>query len=299
MLLKLKTEIEENQLALVSFGNENAALLLVTYLISQDIPASYAYVEGDLNHQVLLDAPDLIQEAAFIVKEFVDNPTDPKYQQKAWELRQEIIHDRQQAILPKIRWTSFQQTPFMWLIMGICLLVYISSLAGGSYWVNEHLMLLPWNLLFESGQWWRAITPAFIHFDEMHIIFNLLWWWFAGKEIEKKFGSSTLLLIFLLCAIIPNLGQLMTDGPEFGGLSGVVYGVIGFVWWCGWLRPQWGLALPNYIIGFSLVWLVLGYVDILWVSVANTAHTLGLVCGCAIAWCYVHFTQNRSQKDAL
>ncbi|MEP4892400.1 MAG: rhomboid family intramembrane serine protease GlpG [Aliiglaciecola sp.] len=283
-------------LELVSFGHESPALLLVTYLISQNIPASYAYAEGDLNHQVLLDDPSFLQEAAFIVKEFVDNPTDPKYQKRAWETEQQIFRERRQAAKPKLSWSMFKQTPFMWLIMAICILVYLGSIAGGFIWVRENMMLLPWSLLVETGQWWRTITPAFIHFDEMHIIFNLLWWWLAGKGIEQKFGSSTLLLIFLVTAIVPNIGQLLMSGPDFGGLSGVVYGIIGFVWWCGWLRPQWGLTLPNYIIGFSLIWLVLGYVDLLWVSVANTAHTLGLVCGCAIAWCYVFFTQKPQNK---
>jgi GlpG protein len=116
-----------------------------------------------------------------------------------------------------------------------------------------------------------------------------LWWWTLGKQIESVFGFSGLLIIFCITAIIPNVIQYWISGPNFGGLSGVVYGLVGFVWWIGWLRPNWGLWLPKPMIGFMLVWLVLGYTDILWVSVANSAHTSGLISGCVLAFIWSRF----------
>ena len=46
-----------------------------------------------------------------------------------------------------------------------------------------------------------------------------------------------------------------------------------------WQRPSHPLYLPPGLIGFLLFWLVLGYTDLLWVNVANTAHTAGLISG--------------------
>ena len=71
----------------------------------------------------------------------------------------------------------------------------------------------------------------------------------------------------------------MVPGINFGGLAGVVYGLLGFYWILGWLRPHWGFVLNKGVIGFMLAWLALGYVDILPVNMANTAHTLGLLTG--------------------
>ncbi|HCA76013.1 MAG TPA: rhomboid family intramembrane serine protease GlpG, partial [Alteromonas sp.] len=88
----------------------------------------------------------------------------------------------------------------------------------------------------------------------------------------------------VVTALVSNLAQLMVSGPNFGGLSGVVYGLVGFVWITGWLRPQWGLYLPKAIVGFMLVWLLLGFADVLWVNMANAAHTAGLISGCVMAW---------------
>jgi len=33
-----------------------------------------------------------------------------------------------------------------------------------------------------------------------------------------------------------------------------------------------------------LVWLLLGFADVLWVNMANAAHTAGLMSGCVMAW---------------
>ena len=76
----------------------------------------------------------------------------------------------------------------------------------------------------------------------------------------------------------------MVDGPSFGGLSGVVYALVGYVWWLGWLMPEKGLSLSKPIIGFMLFWLLLGYTSLMPINVANTAHLLGLLSGCMLAY---------------
>ena len=43
------------------------------------------------------------------------------------------------------------------------------------------------------------------------------------------------------------------------------------------------MTLPRAIVGFMLVWLVIGYADVLWVNMANTAHLVGLISGCLLA----------------
>ena len=110
-----------------------------------------------------------------------------------------------------------------------------------------------------------------------------MWWWQLGGSVERVLGKGALINLFLVTAIFSNLGQFIVTGPNFGGLSGVVYGLVGYVWWYGWLSPEKGLTISKPIIGFLLFWLVLGYVDVLPVNMANTAHLLGLVSGCLLA----------------
>jgi GlpG protein len=138
-----------------------------------------------------------------------------------------------------------------------------------------------------QGQPWRLITPVFLHFGLMHIVFNSLWCWELGRRIELALGSINLGGLFLATAALSNFAQHATSGPVlFGGLSGVVYAFLGFSWAAGMTNPRWrALAPATPIMLFMVGWLlicILGVVDVLGFSVANAAHVGGLVSGVII-----------------
>lgn len=138
-----------------------------------------------------------------------------------------------------------------------------------------------------SGQYWRLVTPVFLHFGWLHIVFNSLWCWELGRRIELALGSANLAGLFLVTAVLSNSIQHAASGPVlFGGLSGVVYGFLGFAWVAGRLNPRWqGLAPATPIMLFMVGWLVIclvGVFDVLGFSVANGAHVGGLVSGATI-----------------
>ena len=183
------------------------------------------------------------------------------------------------------RWlVSLRRAPVTGIILILCTLIFGASLVGLFQPIAAALMIMPLGNLLQNHEWWRLLGPAFIHFSVLHFIFNLLWWSMLGSQVERQFGSSFIIILFVVTALVSNLAQLIVSGPNFGGLSGVVYGLVGFVWITGWLRPQWGLYLPKAIVGFMLVWLLLGFADVLWVNMANAAHTAGLISGCVMAW---------------
>ncbi len=134
---------------------------------------------------------------------------------------------------------------------------------------------------------WRMITPAFLHFSATHLVFNVFWWWYLGGRIELFLGSKMLFGLFVFTAIASNLVQFFWQGPLFGGLSGVVYGLLGFSMVMSAKRggPLW---LPPMLLVFMVGWLLLGYADILPVNMANDAHLAGLVSG-LIAGIFVRF----------
>jgi len=126
----------------------------------------------------------------------------------------------------------------------------------------------------------------------MHIVFNTMWWWQIGGQIERVLGKGALLNLFFISAVISNLGQFLVSGPNFGGLSGVVYALFGYIWWYDWLAPEKGLNISKPIVGFLLFFMLLGFADILPVTMANTAHLLGLVSGCGLAWFKIKVAKN-------
>ena len=123
-----------------------------------------------------------------------------------------------------------------------------------------------------------------LHFSLTHLVFNLAWWLYLGRQFEQRLGSATLLGITLFIALLSNAAQLIMVNPQFGGLSGVVYGLFGYFWITGIINPAQRLHISNGLAGFMLLWLVLGFFDVLWVSMANWAHLGGLVAGMFCAW---------------
>lgn len=273
---------------LIAFNQQSPAHLLANYLTSQHIQA--AVVQHDKEFVVVLDNHDHLDRAKIIADGFLANPTDPKYQQAAWDNGKNVrLAPSGNGFSMGNIITDAVKAPFTSVVFILCVAVYLLSLFGLFAPIAQHLLMQPFSILSQNHEWWRLLGPAFIHFSALHIIFNLLWWGMLGAKIERILGMSMLLIVFLVSATISNAAQALFSDPVqgnlflFGGLSGVVYAVMGFVWWLGWLRPSWGLSLPNSIVGFMLVWLVLGYADILWVNMANAAHTAGLISGCLLA----------------
>ena len=130
------------------------------------------------------------------------------------------------------------------------------------------------------GQVWRLISPIFLHFGALHLIFNLWWLRDLGTVIERRKGWLMLLAIVIVSGILGNIGQSIMAGPNFGGMSGVVYALFGYIWMKGMFEPWDGLGAPQQTVGIMLGWLVLCIVGII-PGIANTAHVVGLVVGMA------------------
>ncbi|HCU24061.1 MAG TPA: hypothetical protein DF383_03510 [Deltaproteobacteria bacterium] len=131
------------------------------------------------------------------------------------------------------------------------------------------------------GQVWRLFTPMFIHFGLLHILFNMLWLKDLGTVIERKQGSLFFLIQVLLLSALSNFGQYYMSGPSFGGMSGVVYGLFGYIWIRGRYDPSLGLSLNPSVVTMMIVWFFLCLTGLVG-NVANWAHGVGLVTG--MAW---------------
>jgi GlpG protein len=268
---------------LVQVKQHNIALLFANYLTSLDIDAK---VQKDDSDYVIYCASNKIDQAKEIFAEFIADPYQEKYQQAAWQSGQvSQVQDNSPSLITSFKQQFLAHAGVVTLtVFALCWLVFIASLLGFARPTFELLHFYPKltiEAFFDSPL--RLLGPALFHFSWLHIVFNTMWWWQLGGSVERTLGKGALINLFLITALVSNLGQFMVSGPNFGGLSGVVYGLVGYVWWYGWLAPEKGLMISKPIIGFLLFWLLLGYVDVLPVNMANTAHLLGLVSGCLLA----------------
>jgi GlpG protein len=119
----------------------------------------------------------------------------------------------------------------------------------------------------------------------IHIFFNMWWLRELGSMIEARQSTLLLGLLVLVIAAGSNLGEYWLGRTvTFGGMSGVLYGLLGYIWFRGKFDPGSGLFLHPTTVTMMLVWLVVcytGYVG----AIANAAHVVGLVIG--MAWGYL------------
>ena len=59
--------------------------------------------------------------------------------------------------------------------------------------------------LVQAGQWWRLITPVFVHIGFAHILINSITLYFIGLYIEQLFGHWRMLVIYFVSAVAGNL----------------------------------------------------------------------------------------------
>ncbi|MGR5066165.1 rhomboid family intramembrane serine protease GlpG [Photobacterium sp. DNB22_13_2] len=266
---------------LAGLNNPRQAQAFIDYMASRGISLVMAPEPEGMFALWLEDGQHWVEVEAEL-NQFLSNPSDSKYQAASWQVaesRTAKFHYRSPSLLGLVR---AQAGPFTLLVMAVSVVIYLLWLLGLQQPVFS-LMHFP---LMDGDEWqlWRFFSHALIHFSTLHVIFNCLWWWILGGQLERHSGSAKLLQIFLISALISGFAQFWLHGPNFGGLSGVVYALLGYIWWMGWLAPQRGLSIPKPYVVFMLAWLVLGFADVLGMSVANMAHLFGLLSGCALGW---------------
>lgn len=287
-------------------ANETSAKTFGDYLYVQGI-------ENRIEHQpeegwaVWVNDEDKLEGATRLLQAFRANPADPQYHtqaKSASDLRAEEerqqenyrkrLRDRRHLFRPL---TAYGFGPVTFVLIAISVFVFLLSRFGNE---PQRVMPLaitsysfdaagpPWdNSLPEirHGEIWRLVTPIFIHFAVLHILFNMLWLRDLGSMIEGRQSSLHLILLVLVIAAGSNLAQFYFGHfPNFGGMSGVVYGLMGYIWFRGKFDPASGLFLHPSTVTMMLIWLVACYTGLLG-SIANYAHSAGLLMGGA--WGYL------------
>jgi len=286
-------------------AEEKAARTFADYLYVQKIESRLEHEKPD-GWGIWIHDEDKLEEAARLLAAFQANPTDPQYRAEAKtaaELRAEAekgeanylkkLHDRRHLFRP-LRDYGFGPVTFGLIVISVIVALYsrlgadpqpIMRLFMTEYTLSGNL--LEWNNALPEirhGQVWRLITPIFIHFGLLHLFFNMLWLRDLGSMIEARQSWKLLTVLVLVIAAGSNLAQYFFGGPVFGGMSGVVYGLLGYIWMRGKFDPGSGLYLHPSTVTMMIIWFLVCFTPIL-PHVANAAHAAGLVMG--LAWGYL------------
>ncbi|MEH0373471.1 rhomboid family intramembrane serine protease GlpG [Vibrio mimicus] len=265
---------------LTTLNNPRAAQAFIDYMAAHQIDIQMMPdASGQFSLWVLHDQHVDVAQAE--LQAFLQNPYDQKYQAASWDVADQKRPQFNYAAPNLLSLIKAKAGAFTLFIMALCIAIFALQTFGAGDAIFNALHFPAQ----ASQQWqiWRWVSHALLHFSVMHIAFNLLWWWQFGGDLEQRLGSLKLIKLFLVSAIISGAGQYWVEGANFGGLSGVVYALAGYLWVLGQRAPQLGLSIPRSLMGFMLIWLVLGFVQP-FMAIANTAHLAGLISGVVLAW---------------
>jgi GlpG protein len=238
---------------------------------------------------VWIYSEDQVEKGNLALTDYLQNPADRKYQTGAETAAiAEQRQQREQADFAKRVRTAeqiFKRSDAAPLTLSLIIICVGVMLIGGfnPSFANVHWLLMSetgYGFLPEvrSGQVWRLITPIFIHFSLTHILFNMWMLYDFGRMLEISQGTKKFALLVVVIGIGSNLGQYIIGGPGFGGFSGVLYGMFGYIWVRSQCEPSSGLMLSSMTVIIMLVWFFICLFGMMG-PVANGAHAVGFVMG--------------------
>lgn len=275
--------------------------------------SDFLYVKGIDNQvdpaedgawEIWVNAEQHIDTALHLLDRYRGDPDDPEFQGVSEAARQQrSIEEKKQAAAQARffdRRRLFPAAPragvLTKVLIAVSILVAILSRLGSDRAHLKPLFISEYSVAGQYVQWrgglpeirrgqvWRLFTPMFIHFGILHLLFNMLWLKDLGSMIEARQGTWLLAVLVLVIAATSNLGQYAASGPAFGGMSGVVYGLLGYIWIRGKFDPTSGLFVHKQTVTMMIVWFFLCLSGVIG-NVANAAHGVGF--GVGIAWGFI------------
>ncbi|HMB27452.1 MAG TPA: rhomboid family intramembrane serine protease [Blastocatellia bacterium] len=208
---------------------------------------------------------------------------------------QSVVAEEQERVERRYARALFSRaTPVTYALLaanvGVFLLMAIVS--GGSEDTDTLIAFgAKTNRLLQSGEWFRLITPIFIHAGLLHLLLNSYALWVVGTQVEKLYGSARFLLIYLLSGVGgvagSYFGQIILQKPydlPSVGASGAIFGLFGVLAVFGFryrreLPPAIRRAMTAGVLPVIAVNLIIGF-SIRFID--NSAHIGGLLTGAAL-----------------
>lgn len=179
--------------------------------------------------------------------------------------------------------------PIISIIIGIHLLIFIG--------VNLFPVLLRLtagiNIYILAGEYWRLVTPIFVHEAFPHFLFNSFSLYLFGPALERLLGKFKFILGYIGAGVIANVATLMLQGPGYShiGASGAIFGLFGLYVYIIYARKE---LIDQQNSQIVLTILVLSLVMTFVTPRINIlGHLFGLVGGAALAPILLMAKKNR------
>ncbi|MBS4217150.1 rhomboid family intramembrane serine protease [Bacillus sp. FJAT-49711] len=189
---------------------------------------------------------------------------------------------------------EFTKPRFTYFFMVFQLLIFLIMEANGGTTNSETLIKYgaKFNPLILNGEWWRFITPIFIHIGVLHIAMNTLALYYLGTAVEKMFGHLRFIWIYLFSGFIGTVASFVFSPSISAGASGAIFGCFGALLYLGFAYPQvFFRTIGMNVIFVIIINLIFGFTIS---GIDNAGHIGGLIGG-FMATGAVHFPKKRNK----
>lgn len=132
-----------------------------------------------------------------------------------------------------------------------------------------------------EGEWWRFITPIFLHIGIMHFVFNSIALLSLGTLVEGIYGSKRFVPIYLLSGIVGNVASFLFSEGTGAGASGAIFGAMGaMIYFVLNSKTEWTKAIGRDVVLILGINIVIGFMQ---PAIDNYAHFGGLLGGFLVA----------------
>lgn len=145
-----------------------------------------------------------------------------------------------------------------------------------------------WRGLVWTGEWWRLITPMFLHIGPVHLAWNAWFGFRMCSDLERDIGGRKFLALYVASGICGASLSVIGHDAVSAGASGALFGLIGarFLRWrlaAGSWRAVWNDERLRRDLVWTGMWFVLGA----YAGFDNWAHLGGLLFGLAGMWAVI------------
>jgi membrane associated rhomboid family serine protease len=165
-----------------------------------------------------------------------------------------------------------------------------SGMQGSALWAFPEPVLQAYGakinfLIKQNHEWWRLVTPIFIHVNLLHLLVNMYSLWMIGPYVERLYGSAKFVFFWVVTGVAGCAASYLTMRPPSAGASGALFGLIGVLFVFGikyrrelpeGFKRAFGTGLlPVILINLFIGFIGRGFID-------NAAHLGGLASGAAL-----------------
>lgn len=282
---QFKSDIFKVKTIMKSIKRNTLSFKMTTLNLLLDTGDNVSISDNKNIETIKIDGLDDFKKNKF-VKEFFPKVKDTNFSNKVdpiefFKLTEDMNQNtmKKEKKLEKI--FSPKKPVVTYILIVLNLMVFLYGVLHG----NDELINMFGNNyeLVQNGEFYRLFTCMFVHADILHILFNMIALYSIGPVVERYYGKSKFLLIYLVSGLLGSIfsGVFMTANSISIGASGAIFGLLGSIcYFTYYYRATLQGILRGSIMPVIIINLVIGFLSS---SIDLSAHIGGLIGGILIS----------------